>query len=107
MTKTTKVRDERLSLIEALSALQKTHKAIIDKYSIDTKARLRELLDTLRGRSPSAEKGGGGAGVPMAKAREMLEEVKDTKLKPDKGRGKDLYRIEKLISELEDIYQGK
>ena len=43
MAKTTK--DERLRVIDSLSELQKTHKAILDKYSIATKARIQLYSD--------------------------------------------------------------
>ena len=102
MAKTKK--DERLLLIDSLSELQKTHKAIVDKYSVATRARLSDLLDSLRGRNPEE-----GRPVTMkpAKAKEMLDEIREVRLKPEKGRGKDLYRIEKLLTELEEIYLGK
>lgn len=100
----TKLRDERLELIEALSALQKSHKEIVDKYTIQTKARLRELLDDLQGNSTVDSR---PRKISRSKAKEMLEEIKDVRVKPEKGRGKDLYRIEKLLSELEETYQGQ
>lgn len=99
----TKQRDERLELIEALTSLQKTHKEIVDKYTVTIKGRLHELIDGLRGKAPVEEK----QQLSRSKAKEMLEEIKDLKLKPEKGRGKDLYRIEKLVVELEDSYRGR
>lgn len=102
MTKAKK--DSRLLLIDSLSELQKTHKAIVDKYSIATRARLTDLLNSLRGKTPEE---GRPVAMKPAKAKEMLEEIRELKLKPEKGRGKDLYRIEKLLTELEDIYLGK
>lgn len=99
----TRQRDERLELIEALGGLQKTHQEIVDKYTVSIKERLHELIDGLRGRAPTD----GRSTLSRSKAKEMLEELKDVKLKPEKGRGKDLYRIEKLVVELEDSYRGR
>ena len=98
-----KQRDERLDLIEALTGLQKTHQEIVDKHTVSIKGRLHELIDGLRGKAPAEVK----ATLPRLKAKEMLEEIKEVRLKPEKGRGKDLYRIEKLLVELEDSYRGR
>lgn len=99
----TKTRDERLDLIDAVSDLQQAHKAIVDKYTIETRSRLGGLLDILRGKNAAYSN---GRHLSRLTAREMLEAIKELKLKPEKGRGKDLYRIEKLLSELEEACQG-
>jgi len=98
-----KTKDDELTqqLIQGLTGLQSAHKQIMDKYALNTKAQLAELMDYLMGK---------GSDKPLAlskgRLREMLEELTDLKLKPEKGRGKDLYRISKLLDELEEIIEG-
>ena len=98
-----KAKEEDLTqqLIQGLTGLQSAHKQILDRYMLNTKAQLAELVDSLMGK--------GGAKLPTlskGKIKEMIEELNDLKLKPEKGRGKDLYRISKLLDEMHEIIEG-
>ncbi len=96
----TKEEEQRQRLIQGLTSLQSAHKEILEKYSINVRSQLNELLESL--------KEGADATRPSRRTvKEMLEELTDLKLKPEKGRGKDLYRIEKTIGELFDLYPGR
>jgi hypothetical protein len=97
-----KLHDERV--VDGLVNLQAIVGKIMDRYAVAANARIVQLLDGLRGKGANGEK---PATISKSKAKAMLGELRDLKVKPEKGRGKDLYRIERLLEDLDDIFRGK
>ena len=82
-------------VMEGISALQSVHKEILEKHS----AALHAHIDDLLGYLSAAGEGTLSKGT----LKDLLEELGGLKLKPEKGRGKDLYRIEKTVEEMVDV----
>jgi hypothetical protein len=88
-------------LIQELYALRSTIDVIIDHYGMNVKARVEEMLRTLEGKEVIGE----DQPNPDKKAIEkMLLKVRDLKVKPKKGRLKDLKRIGVLLDELSKLF---
>ena len=91
-------RNERVEeLLQELQGLQASWKDILERYTLNIRSRFAEVATAVAG--PATE---GETHVPLSKKRLdfMLLEVRTVKLKPDKGRGKDLARIEKALDDL-------
>jgi hypothetical protein len=88
-------------LVQELHALRSTIDVIIDHYGMNVKARVEEMLRTLEGKDVIGE----DQPHPDKKAIEkMLLKVRDMKVKPKKGRLKDLKRIGALLDELSKLF---
>lgn len=99
-TEAQKAREAKAELLRELSGLQSAWKEIAQKLSLNVRARLHELMAALE--ENAFEKS------PTAKQlKQALAEVRLLKIKPDKGRLKDLARIEKLVESLFAIYPGR
>jgi len=84
--------DELRGEVESLrSALKQS----LEQYSLRVGRHLAELAGAL-----AAPAKGAKAGVPAKALRQMLVRMRASKLKPAKGRVKDLARIEKLVESL-------
>ncbi len=88
-------------LIQELHALRSAIDVIIDHYVMNVKARVEEMLRTLEGKDIIGE----DQPNPDTKTIEkMLVKIRDLKVKPKKGRLKDLKRIEALLEELSRLF---
>ncbi len=76
----------------------------VDQYTARVDGRLAALLARLEG----SEAGGDRPWVPAAGvSRALLDELRGLKLKPEKGRAKDLARIQKLVESLAMFPEGE
>lgn len=84
-------------LILRLHVLRNELDQALEQYTLRVGSRITEMLEHLEGRSPVGEKT-----EPPGKAdlATMLEKIDKTRLKPKRGRGKDLKRIQDLVEDL-------
>lgn len=81
----------------ALLSLRGTLKEIQEQYSVRTNGLLVQMMQIADPPADSRER----PALPSRKAMEqMLETIKTLKVKPKKGRGKDLQRIQDLLEAL-------
>ncbi len=84
-------------LVLRLHALRNDLDQALEQYSLRVGARITEMLEHLEGQSPVGEK----TELPgKADLAAMLEKIDKTRLKPKRGRGKDLKRIQDLVEDL-------
>jgi len=91
-------------LNQEISALRSSFDSIVDKYSLNVKAKLDELLEKLSAKSTENEE------QPLPKKRDLdkvLAKVKRLKLKPEKGRMKDIEKIQAVLKDLTSIFPVK
>ena len=90
------VPNDRQELSRELAILRARVDEIVQEYSLGLKARIDEVLHTLRVPAP-------GAGHVLPEPRlveKMVRKMKRLKEKPQKGRAKDLKRIQDLVDAL-------
>lgn len=82
------------ALAREIAGLRKTLRETLEHYTARVDGELAAILTRLEG-------DGSPPLVPPARvSRGMLERVGDVRLKPEKGRGKDLVRLQKLTGEI-------
>jgi hypothetical protein len=97
-TKPGKRGDElRQSLVIELHTLRLQAQDAVEQYTLRVNAQLAEVLRIAEGEGAAGEK---PRRLPAKLAAAMLARLRDVKLKPKKGRGKDLVRIQELVEEL-------
>ena len=96
--------DARTELLSELNGLPAVLKEITARFTINARARLAEITSALEGKGFAGEQ---PKPASKKKVKEMLAAVRKLKLKPDKGRGKDIARVERLLEQLVEIYPGK
>lgn len=89
----------KAELKRELHGLQSAWKEITQKLTLNVRSRFQELEAAL------AE--GAEARPTPRQLKELLAVLHELKIKPDKGRAKDLARIERLLDELFAIYPGR
>ena len=84
-------------LLQELQGLQASWKEILERYTLNVRSLFAEIATAAAGPPTDGE-----THVPLSKKQLdlMLLELRTVKLKPDKGRGKDLARIEKVLDDL-------
>jgi len=87
-------------LNRALHAVRADLETCLEQYNLRIQARMAEIVRVLERREPS------DSATPLpapAALGAMLKRIEDLKLKPAKGRGKDLKRIDDLVAMLLDL----
>lgn len=99
-----KRRDQTEQLIEELNGLRASLNEMVDRYRLKLEAELIEIDESVRG-EPSYL----GRRRPLAArvATAMLRRIKALDIKPQKGRAKDLVRVQDLIGDLMELLPGK
>ncbi len=91
-------RNERVvELLQELQGMQSSWKSILERYTLNVRSKFGDIATAIAG--PAAE---GETKAPLSKKQLdlMLLAIQRLKLKPEKGRGKDLARIEKVLDDL-------
>jgi len=92
--------DRAEELKQELHALRSNFERIIESYSLNVKAQIGEMIEILEQKMENDEK------VPVPKRKELealIDTVQQLKLKPEKGRKKDLNRIQRVLDELSSV----
>lgn len=91
------------ALIQELNSLRSVLKEIAQQLTLKQDAQLMQLIQALEGnRSPASEDS-----LPATKRlAALLKKVQDLKLKPKKGRLKDLVHLSRLLDALADKLAG-
>jgi hypothetical protein len=87
----------RQSLVIELHTLRLQAQDAVEQYTLRVNAQLAEVLRLAEGEGTAGEK---PRRLPAKLAAAMLARLRDVKLKPKKGRAKDLVRIQELVEEL-------
>ena len=87
----------RQSLVIELHTLRLQAQDAVEQYTLRVNAQLAEVLRLAEGEGAAGEK---PRRLPAKLAAAMLAQLRDLKLKPKKGRAKDLVRIQELVEEL-------
>ncbi|MEX2281708.1 MAG: hypothetical protein WEE89_04375 [Gemmatimonadota bacterium] len=83
-----------------LEALRSALEEMTEHYRLRVAAQIGELMQTVRG----DEAAGAKPNLPPARILQpMLEQLREARLKPRKGRSKDFGRLEELLDELVDL----
>jgi hypothetical protein len=91
-------------LNQELSSLRSSFDSIVEKYSLNVKAQLDELLEKLSEKNVENEE----QPLPKKKALDkVLAKVQKLKLKPEKGRIKDIMKIQAVLKDLVSIFSVK
>jgi len=94
--------DRAEELKQELHALRSNFERIIERYSLNVKAQIEEIIEILEQKRENDEK------VPVPKSKELevlISKIQKLKLKPEKGRKKDLNRIQRVLGELASVFQ--
>jgi hypothetical protein len=70
---------------------------VLERFRLRERGRLQALLEAARG--------DGGTFPTQAKARRMLELLEDLRLKPERGRTRDLAAIHSVLKKLESLWR--
>ncbi len=82
---------------QELQSLRSNFESIIEKYSLNVKAQIDELLEKLSEKNVEGEQ----QLLPKKKNLEkVLSKAQKLKLKPEKGRLKDIMKIQAVLDEL-------
>jgi hypothetical protein len=85
------------TLVAELTLLRATMDEMIEHYRLRIGGEIAELIDAVHG-------GNGVAHAPPAKVTSaLLLELRETQLKAQKGRGKDLVRLQQLVRRLGEL----
>lgn len=88
-------------LISELIGLKSNVNMILDNYTLSVNAQINQILEVLEQRDFTGEV----YPVPSReKLRDMKERVGKIKMKPEKGRLKDLVRIQKVLNEMAEDF---
>ena len=87
----------RQSLVIELHTLRLQAQDAVEQYTLRVNAQLAEVLRLAEGEGTAGEK---PRRLPAKLAAAMLAQLRDVRLKPKKGRAKDLVRIQELVEEL-------
>ena len=93
--------DLAAELNQELLSLRSNFESIVEKYSLNVKAQLEEITQKL-----NTKKMDPNEKLPLPKKKnieKMISKIQKIKIKPEKGRGKDLRRIQLIIDELSAI----
>jgi hypothetical protein len=94
--------DKKAELKQELLSLRSDFELIIEKYSLNVKARLEELIGILEQKEAGEE----AREIPGNKTLDrLIETLRNLKLKPGKGRGKDIKRIQSALDQLSSAFQ--
>jgi hypothetical protein len=89
-----KSRDPARLLARELTALRSQVDEVVNHYSLNVKARIDELVHVLQGKGGSEET---AARVTPETLEKLAAKAQRMKVKPQKGRAKDLRRIQDLV----------
>jgi len=85
---------------QELHSLRSNFESIIEKYSLNVKAQIDELLEKLSEKNVEGEQ----RSLPKKKNLEKaLSKMKNLKLKPEKGRIKDIRKIQAVIDDFTSV----
>jgi hypothetical protein len=102
MTENGEKTDKKSELKQELQSLRSDFELIIEKYSLNVNARLEELIGILE----QKESGEEARRIPGNKTlNRLIETLRNLKLKPGKGRGKDVKRIQSVLDQLSSAFQ--
>lgn len=88
-------------LISELTGLKSNVNMILDNYTLSVNAQVNQILEVLEQRDFAGEV----HPIPSReKIRDMKERVRKIKMKPEKGRLKDLVRIQKVLDEMAEDF---
>lgn len=94
--------DLAAELNQELHSLRSNFESIIEKYSLNVKSQIEEMVQKLdTEKQPSDEK------LPLPKKKslvKMVSRIQKLKIKPEKGRSKDVRRIQGMLDELSSIF---
>jgi len=94
--------DKKAELKQELQSLRSDFELIIEKYSLNVKAQLEELIGILEQKEAGEEV----KRIPGNKTLDrLIETLRNLKLKPGKGRGKDMKRIQRVLDQLSSAFQ--
>jgi hypothetical protein len=100
MSKETDLQARKAELLRELAGLQSAWKEIAQKLSLNVRARFHDLQAVLEDKDCDTP--------PTPKQlKAALAEIRECKIKPAKGRAKDLARIDGLLDSLFAIYPGR
>ncbi|GEM_PF-2143730 len=96
--------DKRRTMAERLSreleGVRSLLREALEQYDMRLNSRLASLQSVMRGEANVDE----GRLLPSAKRMtSMLEDIRKLKVKPKKGRAKDLLRLEELVDSLQEV----
>ncbi|HUK14343.1 MAG TPA: hypothetical protein VLW17_13675 [Thermoanaerobaculaceae bacterium] len=95
--------DQRAEIVAELHALRATLDEVVAQFRVRAGGQLAEVERGVQGSSPNGAK----VARPTARARaEMLRQVRLLRVKPRKGRVKDIVRLAELIEELVELLPG-
>jgi len=95
--------DQRAEIVAELHALRATLDEVVAQFRVRAGGQLAEVERGVQGSSPNGAK----VAPPTARARaEMLRQVRLLRVKPRKGRVKDIVRLAELIEELVELLPG-
>jgi hypothetical protein len=94
--------DLAAELSRELHSLRSNFESIIEKYSLNVKSQIEEMVQKLdMKKQPANEK------IPLPKRKnieKMISKIQKLKIKPEKGRQKDVRRIQGILDELSSIF---
>lgn len=94
--------DLAAELSQELHSLRSNFESIIEKYSLNVKSQIEEIVQKLdMKKQPANEK------LPLPKRKnfeKMISKIQKLKIKPEKGRSKDVRRIQGILDELSSIF---
>ena len=89
-------------LSQELHSLRSNFESIVEKYSLNVKSQIEEMIQKLDiKKQPANEK------LPLPKRttfEKMISKIQKLKIKPEKGRSKDVRRIQGILDELSSIF---
>jgi hypothetical protein len=83
-------RTARERFVVEMHRLRSVFGEIAERFAADTEARIAALIEAAKDGS-----------IPAGKIPELLETVRDLQVKPQKGRRKDLARVERVVGVIE------
>lgn len=87
-------------LVSELTGLKSDLKMILDSYTLSANAQVNRILEVLEQKDFAGEV----HPIPSReRLRKMTDRVRKIKMKPEKGRLKDLVRIQKVLDELTEV----
>jgi len=101
MSKIQQKQEAKDLLLEKLKWLRSSLKEVLEKFELKRSSQIAEMIRTLEGKDIIAET----PRPPRTKdIKRMIAKIESLKIKPQKGRAKDLRRIQRYIKEFTQIF---
>lgn len=94
-------RSDREKLVIEIRRLRTLFQEIADTYVVRVSAMIQRLADSLE--NNDILDGESGVNLPLAHYERIVSSIRRLNVKPEKGRRRDLKRIEELAAEIDEI----